>query len=167
MKNSSRIKCLIFILFTLLVYSTHIWSMPGYAELSSDGTLWFWSGQKPSEENCYDVEDTKGNPGWDCSKIKRVVFNSSFRSVFPKSTKRWFYNAVNLKEISGWVNLETMQVKDMESMFEGCSSLESVDLSFFSSYETTNMASMFSGCSKIKGAVQFFRGCPPVTTIRI
>ena len=44
----------------------------------------------------------------------------------------------------------TSQVTGMSSMFHGCSSLESLDLSSFDTSQATSMASMFYGCSSLR-----------------
>ena len=38
----------------------------------------------------------------------------------------------------------------MESMFDGCTSLEEVDVSGFNTQEVINMCAMFQNCSTIK-----------------
>jgi surface protein len=45
---------------------------------------------------------------------------------------------------------DTSNVTDMSCMFEGCSSLKSLDLSSFDTSNVTNMSNMFEGCSSLK-----------------
>ncbi|MBR7018953.1 MAG: BspA family leucine-rich repeat surface protein, partial [Prevotella sp.] len=45
--------------------------------------------------------------------------------------------------------LNTSNVTDMSSMFSGCSSLTSLDLSGFDTGKVTDMSNMFSGCSSL------------------
>ena len=45
------------------------------------------------------------------------------------------------------VGINTSSVTSMYYMFNGCSSLSSLDLSTFNSSNVTNMAGMFSGCN--------------------
>ena len=45
---------------------------------------------------------------------------------------------------------DTSNVTDMSCMFEGCSSLKSLDLSGFDTSNVTNMSNMFEGCSSLK-----------------
>jgi len=40
-------------------------------------------------------------------------------------------------------------VTDMEGMIQGCSSLESLDVSNWDTSNVTNMSSMFAGCSSL------------------
>ena len=46
-------------------------------------------------------------------------------------------------------NLNTSNVTDMSSMFQGCTSLTSLDLSNFNTSNVTNMYDMFSNCRKL------------------
>jgi surface protein len=52
----------------------------------------------------------------------------------------------NLKEIKGLENLNTEKVTDMQFMFNGCSLIESLDLSGFDVSNVTNMDCMFTNC---------------------
>jgi surface protein len=45
------------------------------------------------------------------------------------------------------LNFWTAEVTTMRSLFEGCSSLELVDISNFKTTSTINVESLFSGCS--------------------
>ncbi len=54
---------------------------------------------------------------------------------------------LNLKEIKNMQILDTTNVINMESMFEGCKKLTSIDLSGFITDNVTNMKSMFYLCS--------------------
>ena len=57
------------------------------------------------------------------------------------------YNKMDLDyEIS---NIDTSNVTDMRSMFNGCSNLTSLDLSNFNTSNVTDMSSMFSKCSNL------------------
>ena len=51
--------------------------------------------------------------------------------------------------ISGLDKLDTSNVTDMATMFLGCSSLTSLDLSGFNTSKVTNMGNMFGGCSSL------------------
>ena len=46
-------------------------------------------------------------------------------------------------------NFNTKNVIDMGYMFNGCSSLTSIDLSSFNTNNVTNMSCMFRGCSSL------------------
>ena len=119
----------------------------GYAEFDeTSGTLTFKYGVKPQGDNVFETENTASSPKWECSKIKKVIFESSFANERPKSTCRWFNGAQSLTEIVELKNLNTSEVTDMSAMFYGCSSLTSLDLSSFNTSKVTNMGSMFSYC---------------------
>ena len=79
--------------------------------------------------------------------IKKVVFDASFKDFRPTSTEYWFYNLKALTTIEGIEHLNTSAVTDMAGMFEGCSSLTSLNLSNFNTSAVTNMGSMFRTCS--------------------
>ena len=57
---------------------------------------------------------------------------------------RYFSNCL---DINGLKNFDTSKVTDMNSMFFGCSGLNSLDVSKFDTSKVTDMNSMFSGCS--------------------
>ena len=57
-----------------------------------------------------------------------------------------FAGDTNLKEIIGLNKLDTSNITGMYSMFEGCSSLMSVDLSGMITNKVTGMSRMFYGC---------------------
>ena len=56
-------------------------------------------------------------------------------------------NCPNLRNIN--INFNNMRAKIMRNMFEGCSSLESLDLSNWVIVNATNMRYMFNGCSSL------------------
>ena len=82
--------------------------------------------------------------------ITKVVFDESFANYYPTSTASWFQGCTSLSDITGIENLKTDNVTRMDGMFEGCSSLTSLDLRYFNTVKVTDMMSMFSGCSSLK-----------------
>lgn len=93
-------------------------------------------------------------PGWFekfsmSSPVTTVVFDESFSRVRPQTCAYWFYPLSGLREIQGIENLNTSRVTDMRHMFEGCSSLTSLDLSGFDVRQVTNASSMFEGCTNL------------------
>nr|MCR4560367.1 BspA family leucine-rich repeat surface protein [Bacteroidales bacterium] len=181
MKNKlfSIIAALILSLFVSFVNAQN----QPYAELSSDGTiLTFKYGEKPSGDNIFDlnVEDLVELGGWHEDGIREnittVVFHQSFAAARPTSCYKWFYEMINLNTISGMnENLNTSDVTDMESMFEGCSSLTTLDLSNFNTANVMIMHNMFRNCSNLTtifvgsswstdyavstGGINMFEGC--------
>ena len=81
------------------------------------------------------------------STTARVVFDASFRDFRPTTTAAWFYHCKALAKIEGLEYLNTAEVKDMSSMFWGCSALTSLDLKNFNTQNVTDMSVMFWGCS--------------------
>ena len=81
------------------------------------------------------------------STTARVVFDASFRDFRPTTTAKWFYHCKVLTKIEGLEYLNTAEVKDMSSMFWGCSALTSLDLKNFNTQNVTDMSWMFNGCS--------------------
>ena len=87
---------------------------------------------------------------WDgCSEtIKTVVFDDTFADCTSiRSTAFWFFNCDDLTTIKGIENLKTDTVEDMFKMFDGCSSLTSLDLSGFKTSNVKDMRNMFADCS--------------------
>ena len=76
----------------------------------------------------------------------RVVFDASFRDFRPTTTAKWFHYCKALTKIEGLEYLNTAEVKDMSSMFWGCSALTSLDLKNFNTQNVTDMSGMFSDC---------------------
>ena len=104
---------------------------------------------------------------------KSVVFDPSFANYHDiTSTNGWFEGMKSLSSIKGLQYLDTRNVTDMGSMFEGCSSLTSIDLSSFNTSNVTNMQKMFMSCnnlsslnlssfntSNVKNMEEMFCGC--------
>ena len=84
------------------------------------------------------------------NRIKKVIFDISFKNFFPTITRFWFYNLVSLASIEGLENLNTSSVKDMSNMFTGCSGLKELNVSNFNTSAVTNMSWMFKNCSGLK-----------------
>ena len=82
-----------------------------------------------------------------------AVFDESFADYYPYDNfpyaKSLFSECNKLKEIKGISNLNTDNMTYMDSMFDGCSSLTSLDLSGFKTDNVTSMGSMFKGCSSL------------------
>lgn len=112
----------------------------------ADGTLTlFCTDEMP--EGAYDIRTS----GWESVKndITKVVFDESFKDYRPESCADWFSWCGQLTEIEGLNNLNTENVTDMRSMFEHCSSLETLDISGFNTSKVQDMYNLFSGCEKL------------------
>ena len=122
-----------------------------YAEFdNATGTLTFRRGlSKP--EGAYDLNEGNTKPGWLTQKedIKKVVFDASFANARPTSCYYWFCGCSKLTDIEGIENLNTENVTNMNSMFDRCSALTSLDLTNFSTAKVSDMSYMFMGCSAL------------------
>ena len=114
------------LLFTLLLFmsfSSCFGQERGYAVFdSSTGTLTFTC-SKPTVGTLgkdYWITDNTGDgePGWygNRTKIKKVVFDSSFADARPTSCASWFYECFYLTDIKGIEYLNTSEVTDMGYM---------------------------------------------------
>ena len=113
------------------------------------------------------------------SKIKKMVFDASFKDFLPTKID-WFNYQEELSSIEGLENLNTSAVTDMSGMFYGCNSLKELNLSSFNTSEVKDMSVMFSGCSGLKdlnlssfntSAVTkmeyMFKGCSGLTELNL
>lgn len=66
------------------------------------------------------------------------------------NTSYLFSDFCNLAKIHFDQNFSTRQTNSMNSLFSGCNSLESLDLSSFQTENVTDMGRMFSGCHSLK-----------------
>lgn len=109
------------------------------------------------------------------SNVVKTKFVGNIKAV---QCHEFFDGFVNMKGIEGLTNLNTDDVSDMAYMFNGCSSLESLDLSGFNTEKVTSMESMFNGCSsleeldlssfdtpKVKFMIYMFSGCSSLKSL--
>ena len=92
-------------------------------------------------------------PGWQeivSPTLTNVVFASSFKNVKPKSFGKWFQNCSKLTTFTGMENLVTTDCVNMSYMFDGCSSLTSLDLSHFNTANVFRFLYVFRNCSSLK-----------------
>lgn len=126
-----------------------------YAVLSDENTkLTFYYDKKKTDRSGMDIGPFAfaSDRGWNdyVETITTVVFNESFANCTTiTSLERWFDHCSNLTLITGMSNLKTDNVTDMWALFEGCSSLTSIDLTHFNTENVTNMGYMFGGCSSL------------------
>ena len=104
-----------------------------------------------SDPNYFAVPLDGSTPGWANNEaITTVNFDNSFDQYNGlTSTKNMFKGLSNLTTIKNISRLHTENVTNMYSMFDGCSSLTSLDLSSFNTGNVTIMSSMFYGCSRL------------------
>ncbi len=72
----------------------------------------------------------------------RIVANSNSRYLFQNFSK--------LETIEGLEYFDTSNVNNMRSMFDGCKSLISLDLSYFDTSKVRNMYAMFDHCTSLQ-----------------
>ena len=83
------------------------------------------------------------------TSVRRLVEHVEFETnVAPASTAYWFAMS-KLTSIVALERLNTMNVTDMSSMFEGAK-ITSLDLSTFDTSNVTDMSRMFNACSKLE-----------------
>jgi surface protein len=121
-----------------------------YAVLSDNNTVltFYYDGNK-ADLNGMDVVSTNAYLPWlnQRENITKVVFDDSFANCLTlTSTAYWFEGCSKLTTIIGIEKLKTDNVTNMNSMFAGCSSLTSLDVSGFKTDNVRNMVAMFSGC---------------------
>ena len=124
-----------------------------YAEFDEGtGTLTFKYGPSTSKpEGAYKLNVGPYLPGWHAQKekIKTVVFDASFAIARPTTCHKWFFGCKNLTDIKGIEYLNTEKVTSMIYMFDGCTKLESLDLTNFNTAEVKSMTYMFNNCSTL------------------
>ena len=79
-----------------------------------------------------------------------VVFDTSFRSARPHSSRHWFYHFSNLTDIKGIENLNTSQIETMSGMFSDCSKLTTVDVSNWDMKNVESISEIFIRCSNLQ-----------------
>ena len=140
------------------------WTPTIYAKYYSDGTL-FLSYRDDTSYTASGVTLTKNygeirntqyqwyykngysrSTPWN-KDIQKVVINDK---IIPLYTSSWFSECSNLTQIQGIEKIDTSNVITMDSMFHGCSSLQSLDLRTFETLNVTDMRFMFSGCTALE-----------------
>ena len=124
---------------------------PAYAVFDG-GTRTLTFGCGPSKpEDAYELNVENNTPGWNAQKenIEKVVFDASFANARPTSCYYWFCGCSKLTDIEGIENLNTENVTNMNSMFDRCSALTSLDLTNFNTAKVSDMSYMFMGCSAL------------------
>ncbi len=116
---------------------------------------------------------------WDGREnIKTITVDASCQNINQENLSGLFYEFTNLKTITNIDKLNTANVLDMSRLFQGCSSLSTLDLSGWNTSKVTDMSSMFYGCtslttlniigwdtSKVTNTVSMFSGCTKLASI--
>ncbi|WP_285023829.1 BspA family leucine-rich repeat surface protein, partial [Lactococcus garvieae] len=147
---------------------SHVWSsadfMNNYTSADADTYVWqssqdFWGTCPVSFDRTTGVLTvdagtlgiTSSNPTIDSQGIiarkdvKQIVFHSGV--IAPEDSSLLLGNMENLTTVTG--NLDTSHVTNMSGMFNGASSLTSLDLSGWDTSQVTTMYGMFSGASSL------------------
>ena len=131
-----------------------------YIVISEDGkTLTIYYGEKDDDDDAKAArrassEDADNFLTGNLSDEQRagftsVVIDESVKNARPTRTKDWFKNFTSLTEIVNLPYLNTENVETMESMFENCQVLPSIDLSGFKTGKVENMELMFADCKAL------------------
>ena len=91
------------------------------------------------------LDDTVNTPTLDASS--NMFYLDNWSNASPTSIT--FNNKENIKTITKLKGLDTSNVTNMNSMFNGCSSLTTLDLSGLNTSKVTTMTEMFSGCTSL------------------
>ena len=137
-----------------------------YVALYNDGTLVFNSKNEFDTSKLaegWTIENIKGKkyewididkePWYDASKMPQwygsstVIKISFLDKVVPENIEYWFDSLTNLTTIENMNNLDTSNVTDMSGMFDGCSSLTSINLTGLDTSNVINMQDMFKDCT--------------------
>ena len=122
----------------------------------NDGTLnFYYDNEAGSHEGTfYKVNTGVEKPGWltdgTCYDITTVEFDPSFANYTPTTMIYWFNNMESLTEIKGMKEyLNTASVESMYDTFNGCRSMEVLDLSNFKTSRVSSMYRMFANCTSL------------------
>lgn len=113
--------------------------------------------------------------------IQTVVFDESFKDARPKSCNAWFFCFEGLTRIEHLDYLNTSEVENMGSMFEGATNLRSIKLpKGFIGSSVTDLNGMFRGCAslteldlsgsnaeKVKNMGSMFYGCVALSNLNL
>ena len=143
-------------LLACLLCSMNTVAQEAYACYTSDNTtLTFYYDDLRSTRTgtTYDLNSGDSKPEWyndgTRTSVKQVVFDPSFADARPTSTSYWFAGMGRLQSFSGLEFMKAYNVINMSNMFNGCSSLTSLDLSSLSTPLVEDMANMFYRCSSL------------------
>ena len=81
--------------------------------------------------------------------VRTIVIDPTMKGYKPTSLFQFFSGFGRVEGIQGLGNLQTDSVEDFNYLFEGCSSLKSLNLNGMRTPSATSMAGMFKGCSSL------------------
>ena len=111
----------------------------------------FLNTKKDMPSDAWDISKARNGTvmAWTDEADVQHLYIAAKGKIVVKSARRLFVGYSNLEEIESIDCLDTRQATDMSSMFNGCSSLSSLDVSSFDTRQVTDMSSMFYGCSSL------------------
>jgi len=130
------------------ISATPFWGQSQYLRKDVN-TLTFQSSLQNAPSSAWDVSEA-GDGSVLAWMDNGDLYVAADGAIAPNSNASWlFYKFVNLKTINFGNCFVTSSVTQMSDMFEGCSSLISLDLSGFDTSSVTGMCAMFFGCSNL------------------
>lgn len=120
---------------------------------TQNGTLTFYADGKRESHNLsfeevYEIGYEDDTPLWYDTGASSVVIDKSFANFRPTTCRNWF-KGYHYEAFEGMEYLNTSNVTDMSSMFEGCPS-ERIDVTHFDTRKVTNMSRMFYDCYNLQ-----------------
>ena len=123
-----------------------------YGKLDDDGTLFLRATKPDNSYRTYTNSSaitTEWNPTLPATK-EAVLKVDIEEPIAPTLASEFFKNCSNIKEIENIKNLHTENIKNMDSMFLGCSKLINLDVSNFNTSNVETVNAMFKNCKKIQ-----------------
>jgi surface protein len=122
-----------------------------YAELDGETLTFYYDNKRETRTGTmFNVNNHEWTSDEYKNTITTVKFDSSFDDYkYLVNTGYMFYDMENLTSIQGMEYLNTQNVTSMNSMFSGCDSLTSLNVSHFNTQNVTNMSYMFYNCSNL------------------
>lgn len=124
-------------------------------KMNHDGEFLYWEDMAPTDiyakkagTTLYlrstqpDTSYVKGTQ-WNDAEITKVVIEEP---IAPTTCYEMFKDCSLLEKIDNIEKLHTENTTSMESMFNGCQSLKSIELSYFDTSKVENMAYLFHNC---------------------
>ena len=149
MKTTTKRFLVLFLAVMAMMVNANAWSVP-YATLSGS-TLTFQYGELPTGQYVYNMSNEKFYDKWSSivTSITKITIDPSFAEVRFKTCAKLFYGMTNLESIEGLQYLNTSEATNMYSMFAGCQSLATLNVSSFNTSKVTDMSFMFQNCIKL------------------
>lgn len=124
-------------LVTKIVYQNRLNPIDGAlftvdASLNQDGTCMAYLVENQEETGTY-----------------TIYIQGNDEIYLPEASNRMYEGKSSLREIENIEMVNTSLVKDMTSMFAGCSELTTLDLSHFDTSQVVTMWGMFADCTKL------------------